>query len=653
MLLILLFMAIHLTHGLIAYDCGSPNMNITTMSLLSIGECKIPTSQPTVTPTQIQLLQLSEYSNAHVRQCRIEIDRSIFYCGMHSHVSLVNDGRREYIMEINSETCLRLHMTGALRIGDNHLITGIGANQTVKTALTLVGTISNDGSCTGTGYSDPYGTWNNVVVQAVVRVSIRDYYASTKPGTNKIILNSGVQCTLSDGSCMDVEGGNTYWAPIPVDNCKFGNYDVLFQGKVNKVYDNSSSTQAVYAITTGEITFALTRQGHFNLCNYILIRTEHPKLFILEIDPEHSFAKKRPIAINNLDIFTYMNSKFVYLEKHVRNQMTALYHDVLTQQCKLEKQVLENALSLAKILPEDFSYQLMKSPGYMAVVSGEVIHVVKCVPTTIKRRETKECYQQLPVFRGNSSMFMAPKTRILLKTGTQIDCNPYVPVMYLLRGTWYKITPRAASTIPPNEIQPTISHTWTYTNPAELATSGIYSAQELEKLRDHIMFPVEKPAVLNTLARGVTGQTSNKQGVSFINLLDEETLQKIATNTWARLWGWFTGFGTFSAGMFGVFVTIKLIKFVIDTALHGYALHQVYGWSVHLLGAIWDSVTNVLIHLKTNRSNRDEYSKNGTLEKSVTYVHEPQPEPIMNQIPDAPPNSNTTDGSRLYYARIE
>jgi len=45
---------------------------------------------------------------------------------------------------------------------------------------------------------------------------------------------------------------------------------------------------------------------------------------------------------------------------------------------------------------------------------------------------------------------------------------------------------------------------WEYFTPGPLAVSGIYSEKDIEKLRDicfHIMFPAEKPALLNTMAR--------------------------------------------------------------------------------------------------------------------------------------------------------
>jgi len=40
-----------------------------------------------------------------------------------------------------------------------------------------------------------------------------------------------------------------------------------------------------------------------------------------------------------------------------------------------------------------------------------------------------------------------------------------------------------------------------HVNPASLATSGIYLTGDLDCLRNHIMFPMEKPSMLNTITR--------------------------------------------------------------------------------------------------------------------------------------------------------
>jgi len=47
-----------------------------------------------------------------------------------------------------------------------------------------------------------------------------------------------------------------------------------------------------------------------------------------------------------------------------------------------------------------------------------------------------------------------------------------------------------------------------------------------------------------------------------------------------------------------------------DTIIHGYALHSFYGCGIHLLAAIWSSVTHLLLHparrIKTNQANQPE-----------------------------------------------
>lgn len=68
----------------------------------------------------------------------------------------------------------------------------------------------------------------------------------------------------------------------------------------------------------------------------------------------------------------------------------------------------------------------MKGPGYVATVAGEVAHIIKCIPVHVVRRPTETGYLELPVTFGNSSMFLNPKTHILVNAGTPVDCNPLI-----------------------------------------------------------------------------------------------------------------------------------------------------------------------------------------------------------------------------------
>lgn len=146
------------TCALIGFDCGGQHLNITSISLLDVGECNLNVRKPNSTDVYVQLLQLSDYNHAEVIQCKVEISRMIYYCGMHSHVSVVHNGKADFIHETGYTLCRRMFQDGTFSLGADNIIHGLRANQTTFHSLTLAGRTNNDGTCKGTQYSDPYGT---------------------------------------------------------------------------------------------------------------------------------------------------------------------------------------------------------------------------------------------------------------------------------------------------------------------------------------------------------------------------------------------------------------------------------------------------------------------------------------------------------------
>ena len=91
------------------------------------------------------------------------------------------------------------------------------------------------------------------------------------------------------------------------------------------------------------------------------------------------------------------------------------------------------------------------------------------------------------------------------------------------------------------------------------------------------MFPAQKNGILNTMARGTKGEPIVSQGISLSYLLDESSIQKITENTWKKIWGNFISFGNASAGIIGIYFCIRTVKLIIDTIIHGYGIHTIYG----------------------------------------------------------------------------
>ena len=93
----LLFTIIGGAYGFIGYDCGSRHLNVKTLSLLEIGNCDLPETKINITKRYVQLLQINYYTETRIIQCKMEIHRTIYHCGMNPHISIVLNGENEYI----------------------------------------------------------------------------------------------------------------------------------------------------------------------------------------------------------------------------------------------------------------------------------------------------------------------------------------------------------------------------------------------------------------------------------------------------------------------------------------------------------------------------------------------------------------------------
>ena len=87
--------------------------------------------------------------------------------------------------------------------------------------------------------------------------------------------------------------------------------------------------------------------------------------------------------------------------------------------------------------------------------------------------------------------------------------------------------------------------------------------------------------ILNSLARKITGHQSINQGISFTNLFNQEVIDKINESHGVD----FLELLQISEILVnGSTVIIRGIKLIADTIIHGYALHRLFGWSIHPFG---------------------------------------------------------------------
>ncbi|KAI4486362.1 hypothetical protein M0802_012310 [Mischocyttarus mexicanus] len=94
------------------------------------------------------------------------------HCGMHSYTSAVPTVFAEYRMKPTARQFQTMHNTRTIAIVTSTQLFDLKVNVTTSRAVILPGAMANDSSCSGIQYSDSYGSWSDVIVQATVNVML-------------------------------------------------------------------------------------------------------------------------------------------------------------------------------------------------------------------------------------------------------------------------------------------------------------------------------------------------------------------------------------------------------------------------------------------------------------------------------------------------
>ncbi|CAD6216035.1 GSCOCG00011244001-RA-CDS, partial [Cotesia congregata] len=138
-------------------------------------------------------------------------------------------------------------------------IEGLLVNASSSHSVTFAGKIEVDGTCKGTTYDDPYGSWNDVVVQGYVEILLQEYHTQVDVERNLVFLRSGIACPLAEGRCADIGAGHTFWSSLPTD-CSRNRFEILYSGPATRLVDEGNNTtrykEVVYTVVSKDVTFA-------------------------------------------------------------------------------------------------------------------------------------------------------------------------------------------------------------------------------------------------------------------------------------------------------------------------------------------------------------------------------------------------------------
>lgn len=609
-----------LAYTLIAFDCETPTTNISVISIKKVKPCPEPSYEYQEYPVTVKVIQRNDIRLQYVQTCIVEINRLIMYCGMHSHSSIVSGALANFIHPVGAEECRNIHRYKTLNLY-NHNIAKIQMNGTTTASITLFGYTKMDGSCKGVSYTENGKTWENVIVEANIKIQTKDYYAQVKLESNEISLMGGITCPYLDGYCLDTIYGETTWNYITDRSCD-KDLSLLYQGTARSI--NGSKTGRYIVVEENGRIFAFSLIKTFVLCAQEIWQTEHPKIMIIVNDITNIINPSMTFLPQNTDLMLYVNSKFLYVEQAYKRSLSHLYIDTIHRRCLMQREILTNRLLLAPLTPNAVSALVKSSLGYVGRILGEVLYVMKCTPRIVTIRRTNKCYHELPIDVNNQSKFMAPLTHIIQNHAEEITCNSVTPPLYQIEGQWIGLTPYPTFKTTPKQLEVEEEIRIQFKPIQPIGTDGLYTKDELENIRKTMTFGIERTAVNNILARKMSQLETDTQGFTSLNLFDPHEMKKLARSTFKQVWGWFTDIGLFMSGIMGFVLIFRLIKYIIGVTLNGITLYKTVGCGLLLLASLWNTLTLWIVHKQKSVDKKNDIEEGIGEEKTATQTS-PQP----------------------------
>lgn len=586
---------------LVGYDCLADDVVMTTISLLDSPQCPNFLSQ-TSKPISydVQIIQPTDSMTAQTKMCMVEYSRSIYHCGMHSHIALVHNGHSSGRIDLTPSKCLDIHRT-YLYDHFGHKLLLNGPDTITHGTITLSGYVSESGSCSGSSFSSGGTSYTDVVVLDEVTVTIKEIQAVIQTDTGKINLPNGVVCTVGGPSCYHPIYGLAVIEDIDMSDCRDTSYQVIYEGKVDQysVLSTTGGSEKYITVESSNTVFALRKGKKMHICRENAFATEHPKIFIV---PKQEWGYKfetRSQGVSSVHMVPYINSKIQFLDLKVGQSIVKAKAELMSNICENSKKIVENRLMLAKLFPHQVASLHYNEPGYMGRVSGEALHIIKCKAVSVKGRPDIGCHQGIPVTYRNESWFLLPITRILSKTAVETTCTPRLPNLFKLGERWWSLDPQPRlSESPLTMTVGPFAPKWDEPIVSPLGFGGLYPYQDLLAYEQALFSPVVADSGINNIVRKITGQTISDQTFSSAKIIGPEDMGNLQDGLVEHNWGPLKWLGkmVIEGATFIFFFILSLL--LLKLAIRLYKLWRVSGFGPWLFWSVLSVFTETYTTVK-------------------------------------------------------
>lgn len=589
---------------LIGYDCSHPNTNITAISLSTVNECKDDITRVYRNEVYVQVLQSKKYDKIKVISCLIQHSYLVFDCSSGYYLSFKKFGIGiDEVMTVSKEECTKMVEKGEWMEPHQNLLRNLRVNQTTVLKLHEAGDADihyycNSGSRTRT-YKANGLTYENALVPSQYKITLKVQYLTWDRRSDDLVMASGQTFKASTGEGFDTSLGSVFWdIPESVDDfaCTGKTHMLVYEGPAHQVTSDDQPGMVIINSTNRAMALDVTQSGVY--CGYEGWLTSNPRIIVLLSKKMRPFkAVYNTVSAEEIDSELHLNAKLAYLGEFNANQLDSLYRYVREQDCQIRHQLLTHLTTIALISPDEFAWSYSKSPGTTAIVAGETVYLMSCIPVVVAYRSDNRCYQEMPVMYQNHTLFMKPRSRILVNYGTEIACNPLAPPLFVVNGKWIQLHSTPHEVPSPVTLHADPTRIWAAARLTNLASTGLYTTQQMEEYHRKLLFPLEQPAINQVIAYHAGGVDIGSQNVDLTSLFNQDIIRKYQESLFEKMYGWVWEISMQFAGFFGFLSILMIIKYIVNMIINGTFLYKMFGGGAHLLAIVLGSAGLNLIHL--------------------------------------------------------
>ena len=645
----------------IHYDCSQMKEN-KMYSLNQVAPCSISPENIDMRNVRVTIYQRSYRTFVKAVMCSVSVNVLKYHCGMFSHSSIVHDAPLiTYHLIVSPEQCKQANRTGKLTVNDfqDKFDIEIELNNRKISYKNYGADLEDDSStaCDDSGDISHY-SFETLMQEISLEVNVQDKSVYNTQGQK-------LPCALHEGGCdstsldpfayswdipenclvfkkftqdakmikYDIEAGNPKYFIVSDEKSevpytgpgthKPAQMDIKLRvldqsetlcGKPEPLYKTNLESLFVsysggFSMRTGKPNDLKSEHSYHKVT--VASGTElswNGYTRKVKDDPHHSPSRTpwAHVGEDELDYEVHLAAKLDYIIYHNYLRIKQSWHNVIMNQCELDRTQKQTILMLALQNNRLAGYMLTGNRSMFLDTDGSIGWLYHCPKKNSPLKVLERCYDRIPIHYNDRTKFVDPITRQTFPFANEVKCVGGYKNAYQLdldnEKSWYHLMPAPVPFKTPFLFSPlSIGHIINSVG-YESQRAGIYTPNQLKDFWDNILHSSASKSVLQKISHEVLSSReidysekdiySSAMGINRQIYLDSLLSPNYFVTQFTGTFGIITYYLEKLGIYFAVFLCIKFILDVITTMLRAFEIHKMSNrtigfWKI-LLGATYN-----------------------------------------------------------------